>query len=82
MSQKRVRKTKSPQKSKSKSEYYLSLEGEVSLIEKRGDKIVSKEVIEGKLVLECLLNLIKVALQDYEKSTSEYTHRRTPRKRN
>ena len=48
---------------KKKIDCYLQLTGKVYFIEKRGIRTISKEEIDGKLVLKCLLEDIKEGLR-------------------
>ena len=53
-------------KSKSKeTEMFLELAGNVYIVEKLGDKEIQRDVIEGDVVLQCLLNTLTQALQTY-----------------
>lgn len=47
---------------KPKTDVFLELEGSVHIVEKKGKKIVSREKIDGKAVLQCLLSVIKEAV--------------------
>lgn len=44
---------------KRKEETYLELNGYISIVKKVGGKIVGRDKIDGRLVLEHLLNIIK-----------------------
>ena len=50
-----------------KSTYQLVLDGEIFLEERKGKKLVSKDPIDGKLVLELLMYAISEGLYLLEK---------------
>lgn len=60
---KRTKKTK-------KSEMLLELDGRVCLIERTPGKPDIREEIDGKLVLECLVKVISMSLDAFEKKGS------------
>jgi hypothetical protein len=45
-----------------KKEMFLALDGKVTLIEKKGRKVLSEEEIDGELVLQALLYVIEQSL--------------------
>jgi hypothetical protein len=54
-----MKKTKKPE-----SHLYFELLGEVNIVEKKGNKIISKEPIDGKVVLQLLVHVLEEQL-DY-----------------
>ncbi len=53
-------------KKKMKSGVYLELNGEVSIIERKAGKRAKREPLDGRLVLECVLDVLRRSLDRLE----------------
>lgn len=53
------------------SRLYLELDGQVSIIERKGNKVISKDPIDGKIVLDLIVHALCEGLKYLPKTKSK-----------